>query len=751
VLGSEAVRRGVLVLVLVLGVVSLAPALAQDAASDAVTTLPETLTPAAIDATVSRLSDSEVRALLLQQLAAARTSTTEVAASPKPLAEALAVPMQRIVARLQDAVANSPQNAVAAIDAIKAYGRSLGPSGVAKLLFVLALSLVAGVVGEQFLGLWPSRWGKYHLPVNADMPAFPASIPYLARRLFHDVTGALISLFVAALVLVLMLPERETRVAMCVVLWLFFFPRIAWVVLQFFLSPNRPERRLVNTDQRTAQILFRSLMGVLLVVGMIQSVRLVMVEVGAQDSALAIGFWLNLLVFLWLAVIVIRCRDGLKQIVRGGQDTQSPDEKWIVDAYPAFALAAIVGTWIAGLVAESRGKAEFILDGRHFLSLGLLLVVPMCDTLIRATVRWLVPPMQGSGVAAQTAFDAALRSYVRVGRVVVFGTIILVLANLWGMSAVGLAEAGVGRQLGERVVVATLIMMGAYILLELVSLSINRRLSKIEADARLPGIEEDEDRGPMGGGSSSRAGTVLPLIRWSLQAAILVVAVISALAQLGVNVTALLAGAGVAGIAIGFGAQKLVADLVSGVFFLLDDAFRVNEYIGAGSIEGTVEKIGLQSMHLRKSDGAIHCVPYSSVDTITNFSRDWGTSKLSFTVPFDTDIDRVRKIFKRIGQDIFDNPLYADALLQPFKFKGVNQVTDLGIVVRGKFMFKPELAKQFLIQREIYRRVQSEFAMAGIQFARRELRISVNSDDETPSEPVLQAQQGLANTAAVQP
>lgn len=721
-----------------LGVVSLAPALAQEPAHDAVTALPDPLTPTAIDAMVCRLSDSEVRALLLQQLGAVSTSTTEVGASPKPLAEALAVPMRRIVLRLQDAVANSPQNAVAAMAAIKEYGRSLGPGGAAHLLFVLALSLVAGVAGDLLLGLWSSRRSKHHISANTLIPAFPASIPYLARRLFNDVAGALISLFVATLLLVLMLPERETRVAMSVVLWLFFFPRIAWVVLGFFLSPNRPELRLVNTDQRTARILFRSLMGVLLVVGMIQSVRLVMVEVGAEETALAIGFWVNLLVFVWLALIVIRCRDGLQQIVRGGADSQSPNERWIVGPYPAFALAAILGTWIAGLVAESMGKNEFILNGRHFLSLGLLLVVPMCDTLIRATVRLLVPPMQGSGVAAQTAFDAAFRSYVRVGRVVVFGTIILVLANLWGMSVVGLAEAGVGEQLGERAVVAMLILMAGYILIELVSLSINRRLSKIEADTRLPGMEDDEDRRPTGGGSSSRAGTILPLISWTLQAAIFVIAVISALGQLGVNVTALLAGAGVAGIAIGFGAQKLVADLVSGVFFLMDDAFRINEYIAAGSIEGTVEKIALQSMHLRKSDGAIHCVPYSSVDTITNFSRDWGTSKLSFTVPFDTDIERVRKIFKRIGQEIFDNPEYADALLQPFKFKGVSEVTDLGIVVRGKFMFKPELAKQFLIRREIYRRVQSEFAMAGIQFARRELRISVNSDDETPSVPVVQ-------------
>ncbi|MBN2629914.1 MAG: mechanosensitive ion channel family protein [Rhodobacteraceae bacterium] len=727
--------------------IALAPALAQEPAPVGVTTLPDPLTPAAIDAMVSRLSDSEVRALLLQQLATVSALPSETGPPPKPLAEAIAVPMQRIAERLQEAVANSPQNAVAALHAVQEYGRSLGPGGVVHLLLVLAVALVAGALGEFLLGLWSSRRGKNHISANADIPTFPASIPYLARRLFHDLAGALISLVVAALVLALMLPERETRVAMSVVLWQFFFPRIAWVVLRFFLSPNRPELRLVNADQRTAQILFRSLVAVLLVVGIIQSVRLVMVEVGAEDSALAIGFWVNLLVFLWLALIVIRCRDGLRQIVRGGNDTHSPDGKWIVGAYPAYALSAIAGTWISGLVAESLGKNDFILDGRHFLSLGLLLVVPMCDTLIRATVRLLMPPIQGSGVAAQTAFDAAYRSYVRVGRVVVFGTIILVLANLWGMSAVGLAEAGVGKQLGERVVVATLIMLAAYILIELVSLSINHRLSTIKANTQLPGLGDDED--PVL--SSSRAGTILPLISWTLQAAILMIAAISALGQLGVNVTALLAGAGVAGVAIGFGAQKLVADLVSGVFFLMDDAFRINEHIAAGSIEGKVEKIALQSMHLRKSDGAIHCVLYSNVDTITNFSRDWGVSELSFTVPFDTDIEHVRKICKQIGREIFDNPEYAGALLQPFNFNGVSQVTDLGIVVRGEFMFKPELAKQSSIKREIYRRVQSEFAKEGIQFARRELHISVNSDTQKPVAPVLPEQEGAASAAAAPP
>lgn len=710
--------------------------------SAAVATLPDPLTPAAIDAMMSRLSDNDVRELLLQELGSRAEPTVAVEAPRKPLAEAIASPLRRVTEELQKAAAMSPEHAVAAKAAILAYAQSLGPGGGMKFVFVLVVVFLAGFAIDLAIGRRTSLRDSGRVVTAEDMPVFPASIPYLAKRLLGDAVGALLSLVVAAVIFVVLLPERETRVAMSVALWLFFFPRIAWIVLRFFLSPNRPSLRLVDADDRTAEVLFRSLMGVLIIVGLFQTIRLVMSEVNANESAQAVGFWINLLVFVGLALIVIRCRTGLQQIVQGGKDSLSRDDKWIVATYPAFALVAIFGTWIAAMVSDILGNEAVMQGGRHFLSLGLLLVTPMCDALIRATVRIFLPPMQGSGPAAQEAHDAVWRSYVRIARVVVFGTIIVVLAKLWGMTLVGLAAAGVGENLGERVVVSTLILMVGYILIEFVSLTINRKLANIKSDAIMAGTFQDEDHGPTSGGPSSRAGTILPPISWTLQAAIGAIAVVTALGHVGVNITALLAGAGVAGIAIGFGAQKLVADLVSGIFFLMNDAFRINEYIAAGSTEGTVEKISLQSMHLRKSDGAIHCVPYSSVDTITNFSRDWGTAKLVFTVPFDTDIERVRKIFKKIGQDLYNNPEYADAFLQPFKFKGVSQVTELGIVVRGKFMFKPEKAQQFMIKREIYNRVQADFAEAGITFARREVRVSVNSRDDFDNDSALEAASG---------
>jgi small-conductance mechanosensitive channel len=293
-----------------------------------------------------------------------------------------------------------------------------------------------------------------------------------------------------------------------------------------------------------------------------------------------------------------------------------------------------------------------------------------------------------------------------------------------------------------------MILIVGYVLLEIVRLLVNRRLADEQSDVAQVDMSEMDDRGLVAAGSSTRLGTILPPISWTLQAAIIVVTVLTALGHLGINVTALMAGAGVAGIAVGFGAQKLVSDVVSGLFFLLDDAFRLNEYIAAGSIEGTVEKIALQSMYLRQSDGALTCVPYSNIDSITNFSRDWGVAKLVFTVPFDTNIEAVRKIFKHIGQDLARNPEYQDAFLQPFKFKGVSEVNDVGIVVRGKFMFKPELAKQFLIRREIYTRVQADFARAGIQFARREVRVSVDGMAETARESATEAIGGAAAETA---
>ena len=239
----------------------------------------------------------------------------------------------------------------------------------------------------------------------------------------------------------------------------------------------------------------------------------------------------------------------------------------------------------------------------------------------------------------------------------------------------------------------------------------------------------DEEAGGEGGGAGgSRLATVLPLLRITAQITIAVIFGLLALGALGINITPLLAGAGVLGLAIGFGAQKLVADIVGGVFFLIDDAFRVGEYVDVGGTMGTVEKISIRSMQLRHHRGPVHTIPYGEIQKLTNFSRDWVIMKLKFTVPFDTDPNKVKKIFKKIGAEMMEDEVHKDGFLQPFKSQGVFDFDDVGMIIRGKFMAKP--GKQFTLRKEIFNRVKAEFNANGIDFARREVRVAIPGLDE---------------------
>jgi small-conductance mechanosensitive channel len=285
---------------------------------------------------------------------------------------------------------------------------------------------------------------------------------------------------------------------------------------------------------------------------------------------------------------------------------------------------------------------------------------------------------------------------------------------LWGVNLRNLAEAGFGAQVAANAVGFLLILALGYLAWEVTNLMINKRLAQ-----EAPG----EESGAEGGTGQSRISTILPILRMTLQATIITITVLLALSQLGVNIAPLLAGAGVLGLAIGFGAQTLVKDIVSGVFFLLDDAFRIGEFITVGTTNGVVSKISIRSLQLRQDTGQLHIVPYGSMSQLTNNSRDWVTMKLRFTVPFDTDQEQVRKIFKKIGQEMMEVPALAEVLINPFKSQGAADVTDIGIVIRGKFTTVP--GGQFVIRKEAYTRVQKAFEAAGIEFARKEVRVTL--------------------------
>jgi small-conductance mechanosensitive channel len=199
-------------------------------------------------------------------------------------------------------------------------------------------------------------------------------------------------------------------------------------------------------------------------------------------------------------------------------------------------------------------------------------------------------------------------------------------------------------------------------------------------------------------------------------------AVLIILSSLGVNIGPLIAGAGVFGLAIGFGAQTLVKDIISGVFFLMDDAFRVGDYVECSGTKGSVEHISLRSLRLRNPRGQVYFIPFGDIKLVTNLSRDYVIMKLDFRVRYDTDVEKIRKIIKKkVYQPIMDDPELGPKLLEPIKSQGVREMGDSAMIMRVKYKTKP--GDQFAIRKEVYRLMQEAFKQEGIEFAHRNVTV----------------------------
>ncbi len=239
-----------------------------------------------------------------------------------------------------------------------------------------------------------------------------------------------------------------------------------------------------------------------------------------------------------------------------------------------------------------------------------------------------------------------------------------------------------------------------------------------------------------GGSEGSRKATLLTLLRKVIFALIGVAVVLTALKAVGINIGPLLAGAGILGLAVGFGSQALVKDILSGVFFLMDDAFRVGDYIETAGTKGMVEHISLRSLRLRHPRGMVYTIPFGDMGSVQNFSRDYIITKLDVRVRYDADIDRIRKIVKKISIELEEDDETGRLLLGKIKSQGVREMDDSAMILRVKYKTKP--GDQFVVRREVYRRIQEQFRAQGIEFAHRNVtvylppEVSGAADEENP-------------------
>lgn len=292
----------------------------------------------------------------------------------------------------------------------------------------------------------------------------------------------------------------------------------------------------------------------------------------------------------------------------------------------------------------------------------------------------------------------------------------------------------------ERALDVMVIIFIGYIVFHFFRIWIDSKIAEETVDS------PEGELGDEGGGSSaSRLATLLPLFRGAILAIVVVSIVLIALMEIGINVSPLFAGAGVIGLAVGFGSQTLVRDIFSGAFFLLDDAFRKGEYIDIGDVKGTVEKISVRSFQLRHHLGALNTIPFGEIKVLTNYSRDWVIMKLPLRVTYDTDVEHVRKLIKKLGQQLLTDPVIGDNFIQPLKSQGVIEMQDSAMIIRVKFMTKP--GDQWLVRKRVYQDIRELFAREGIKFAHREVTVRL-AEGKDPED--LSPKQKDALTGAVQ-
>ena len=289
----------------------------------------------------------------------------------------------------------------------------------------------------------------------------------------------------------------------------------------------------------------------------------------------------------------------------------------------------------------------------------------------------------------------------------------LVLALNWGIDLAALVTSNtVAVRLVRGVFSVVVIVLFADLLWFVFKAMVERRLAEAEA----VGVHEAH------AGNATRLRTVLPILRNVSFVTLAVITVLMALSALGVDVAPMVAGAGVVGIAVGFGAQTLVKDIVSGVFFLLDDAFRVGEYIQSGNYKGTVEAFSLRSVKLRHHRGPVYTVPFGELGAVQNMSRDWVIDKLTIGITYDSDIDKARKLIKAIGKELAADPEFAPHIIEPLKMQGVEEFGDFAIQIRMKMMTRP--GEQFVIRRKANAMIKAAFDANGIRFAYPTVQVS---------------------------
>jgi small-conductance mechanosensitive channel len=697
------------------------------------------------DAAVARMTDAEVREKLI--LTMQHQTADEGAGSS---GGGVGVTLARLRLRLEAFVGelgNHGQTIVTGLAILpselrKALRKATGDAGLAWLLLMLAIVL-AGAMAAHAAVSATTRNTRVAL-VAAAPDNLPDRLGMAALHFGYSLLP-LAGFALAGFAMTVLLvdgngPERAFVVTFVTGA---FIVLVLAAILRVLIAPYIPALRIIPLSDQSAQFLYRWILvlagtgtilwlfgGLVILTGMALQAHLVLV--------LFIGMLMTLLVVaMTLSARVPVAGMILRQAASPVGEQVARKWHWLFILY----ILLVYALWSLSML--SRGPSAI---WPALASLGVIVALPVIDrwighalaTTLRlqslqagiAKLNSLVESETSDSATSNSLEDLKVRQetrqrYARLGRqvarVCVVAAAALMLFRIWGVNFAGDASAQMQAHFWDAMLEVAITIFIAWILW---------RVATALIDPYLPGPEEDEFAAPGETQPRTRLETLLPVLRKTIFAILAVFTTMIVLSGLGVDIGPLLAGAGVVGLAIGFGAQTLVKDIVSGIFFLIDDAFRVGEYIEFGSIRGEVESIMLRSLKLRHHRGAVHTVPFGELRTVTNYNRDWVIYKMEFRLPADTDVAKVKSLVKQVGNEMLADPVHGQNLLQTLKSQGIQRMEEDAIILRMKFMCKPR--EQFVLRREAYRRIKQAFAENDINFAARAVRVKTgdgSSDD----------------------
>ncbi len=589
-----------------------------------------------------------------------------------------------------------------------------GITGIS-LIITITLLIASGFIIEYFTTRpLLFRLNQY---ANSQEKTVALKVKYICARLIIQVLGLLIFGFATySAALFFIKKNLYFENLFLEILSAFIFFRFSILVVRNILSPYFEPLRLINLDSSSAKRLYY--LSVLFFAVYATTGMLTQYLLETNMSKLLISGLLIPTSMILNSIILFAVWRLRERITAMFVDETSANQsanfsgRFFKQFWPFFFTIWLTTIWLLWLYRMLQGQPEMARGVT--IAWVITLAFPILDRLFNGLLKNIVkiPWLQSP------AFENRSSRFIRIVqggfRIILLSIAIFTLLHSWDVNATSMMTSGQGRAVGEKVVDFLFIATLAYVFWELMHALIERKLP--EDEGALASLEGDG-----GGAGASREETLLPLVRTTLTVVLAIVFTLSLLHAAGIAITPLLAGAGVVGIAVGFGAQKLVQDILSGVFFLIDDAFRKGEYIEMENLRGTVEKISLRSMQLRHHLGAVQTIPYSEIKTVTNLSRDWITMKLELRLPYETDIEKVRKIIKKVGQEMMKNDEMGPSFILPLKSQGVLRMEESALIVRMKFTSRP--GEQWIIRREAYRRVRDALADAGIHFAHREVRV----------------------------